>query len=54
MILVLQEERKVVNKGGKKAVKFFLELLKKIERAEKEHFDERKDDLLRTPIKFFL
>ena len=54
LILVTQEDRKIIKKGGQEAVKFFLELLNKIETAEKEHFAERKDDLLKTPTKFFL
>ena len=52
--VVLQEDRRIVNTGGDQAVQFYLELLKKIEKAEKENNDNRKDDLLKTPTNFFL
>ena len=50
----MQEDRRIVNTGGDQAVQFYLELLRKIEKAEKENNDNRKDDLLKTPTNFFL
>ena len=44
----------MLNSGGEEAVNFYKNLLRKIEKAEKENLANRKDDLLKTPIKFFL
>ena len=51
---MIQADRKMLNSGGEGAVNFYKKLLKRIEKAEKENLANRKDDLLKTPTKFFL
>ena len=49
-----QSNRKMLGEGGPEAVRFYLDLLKRIEAAEKEDHKHRDETVLDFPKQFFL
>lgn len=52
--VIKKSDRKMLNEGGPKAVKFYLELLKKIQVSENQFHKYKKAHMLDFPTKFFL
>ena len=52
--VIKKEDRQMLSEGGREAVKFYLELLKKIEAAEEEFHNNREEHTLDFPKEFFL
>ena len=50
---IKKADRKMLKKGGPEAVKFYLDLLKKIEQSEKEFHEYREEHFLDFPKQFF-
>ena len=53
-IMSFQSDREMLKNGGPKAVRFYLDLLRKIKIAEEEDLKDREEHVLDLPKQFFL